>query len=88
MIPSGDYTRENSENHGIVFYQQWDREAKFADSGITRPLILNCMGDDGMQYRQLVKPCDDLRQVTLQKITTFCCFLDSRMLLWSNYLVW
>jgi ataxia telangiectasia mutated family protein len=32
------------------------------DSGISRPKIIRCHGDDGVPYRQLVKGGDDMRQ--------------------------
>ena len=32
------------------------------DSGIHRPKIVHCLGDDGRRYKQLVKGHDDLRQ--------------------------
>jgi phosphatidylinositol kinase/protein kinase (PI-3 family) len=41
----------------------FSEQFKVADSGISRPKIIKCLGDNGQYYRQLVKGGDDTRQV-------------------------
>ena len=49
-------------SRGFMGIEGYDSTIKFAASGITRPLIVKCVGTDGNYYKQLVKPKDDLRQ--------------------------
>ena len=46
----------------IVTVVHFHKTFSITDSGISRPKIIDCLGSDGIMYRQLVKGGDDLRQ--------------------------
>ena len=46
----------------IVTVANFRKTFSITDSGVSRPKIVDCVGSDGMVYRQLVKGGDDLRQ--------------------------
>ena len=46
----------------VCFIESWNEKGQLAATGITRPVIIECLGSNGKMHRQLVKPQDDLRQ--------------------------
>lgn len=46
----------------VVTVAHFHKTFSITDSGISRPKIVDCVGSDGIVYRQLVKGGDDLRQ--------------------------
>ena len=51
----GDYSRAPR-------IDRFGNTIRFANTGISRPMIIECRATDGVSVRQLVKPRDDLRQ--------------------------
>lgn len=49
-------------NCDIPYLSRYKGEAALAASGITCPVIVDVLGSDGNEYRELIKPQDDLRQ--------------------------
>ncbi|ETO24525.1 hypothetical protein RFI_12632, partial [Reticulomyxa filosa] len=60
VLPGKQY--RDREVFNVPFIQGWNPKAEFSASGITKPVIVECLGSDGSVHRQLVKPQDDLRQ--------------------------
>lgn len=58
VSPSGRY-------EGIVTVQSFAAEGYRVVGGINMPKIVECLGSDGLHYRQLVKGKDDVRQVSI-----------------------
>ena len=54
--------RADRDYSGAVRVKSFNSTFKLTDSGIHRPKILDCHGNDGQTYRQLVKGQDDMRQ--------------------------
>mmetsp|Transcript_36512 Transcript_36512/g.59168 ORF Transcript_36512/g.59168 Transcript_36512/m.59168 type:complete len:741 (+) Transcript_36512:200-2422(+) len=53
--PDGDYSQAPKISH-------FGKTVKFANTGISRPMIIECTNTDGQSSRLLAKPKDDLRQ--------------------------
>eukprot|EP01083_Nonionella_stella_P136046 413804_1 len=55
----------------VAFIERYKSEACLADSGITCPVIIDVLASNGKEYRELIKPQDDLRQdAVMQQV--FC----------------
>ena len=51
-----------SNNNNFILISKFNDTVQLAPSGITSPVIVDVLGNDGNEYRELVKPQDDLRQ--------------------------
>ncbi|CEO94531.1 unnamed protein product (mitochondrion) [Plasmodiophora brassicae] len=56
---SADYASSVSSAYGLVSF---NRVATYAQTGLSRPIILGFTCEDGTTHQELVKPNDDLRQ--------------------------
>ena len=65
LTASQQYFTRNGKN-GIHLIEQHVKAKSAASGIITRPVIVHILGNDGGQYRQLIKPSDNLRQVMEQ----------------------
>ena len=67
----------NYEAH-VVRIDYFNERFSITDSGVSRPKIIECRGDDGLVYRQLVKGGDDMRQdAVMQQVILGNAFLMS-----------
>lgn len=60
VLPDGGYNDRDRWDAKMI--GTFSDLAKFSESGITRPIILDLTCHDGQHHRQLLKPEDDLRQ--------------------------
>jgi ataxia telangiectasia mutated family protein len=63
----------DKQREEIITIDCFHPDIRFAESGITRPMILSLTGSDGKRYDMLLKPKDDLRQDAVMEQLFQCC---------------
>ena len=61
-LPITTLTLPVDAQENMIKISKFNDNAQLAPSGITSPVIIDVLGNDGNEYRELVKPQDDLRQ--------------------------